>query len=1568
MKNYNYIIYIIYNIIMSNLLELLELIKTNRDNNLFNFVNKNLENKIIIAIKSHFPKLNDEDLDILVNLTIGLIDYISNFFNFKKTPEYYNQWYQNNYKDIKAVVLLLLPFLDDIKDNGKVLHFTNLNDILGNTKDDYIHSDVLKFERGEILKKHFYYSNIFIEFMKTDNQENKNKFLLVNNGERLIETFLFNNFNYITNTIKIISNKLFVNWFNIQPYNFDDYKDEMYQKTILDLNDLKSNMSAENIINNRSLHFSNFYGVCRNFIYENLKKIKWCIFCFNINRNQGYYFIQLLDKYLDLNLVINYNSYFELSKDEKKKFENLFKLSLIKLKNGEFIINLNKEIELFKTILIYLIGNYSDKNRLDKRLKQFTLDNLENIDEESSIYQNIQKLSYDDFINAYDYIDIVDIWKFLKETLDILKYNYFGKYLFVNNKINQEIYYIYGNLNLKNLYNYGKFISLRLNENKQKFYDKDFFKLSNDDRLDVFNKILNFTDLSNNQFNIDKNLRIQFNSNPPTGWFNNIKQNISNNIVDLVYETLIYNGIYTKFVPNLEYTDINLTDKRKHYAENIKTILKNPELKKGYYFMNNKPFEELNVYHKNKYTHYFDRLADTNWLWYTQYAMDWISQINFFNHLIHLNLIYITGSTGQGKTTQMPKLFCYGYKAIFLNPKPNIMHSQPRFDPTENQIKRISAEMGLDVEEEKKGKRFITNNYFLQFKHSKNEHTKDNCYHPTIIMMTDGTLLEILNRNVRLVEKYYDNKKNDWIETDQNKYDVVLIDEAHEHNKNMDMLLTNLRLTIDKNKDITLAIVSATMDDDEPIYRSYYQPINHRNLNLDVKYLDKRFHISPPGGTTQYKITEYFPYTTENPNYVLAELESRNRILETVRFIIQSSAKGQILVFTVGQAEIIDLVNKINSNTPSNVICVPFYSAMNQKYKEIIKDIDKELSRIKNYKSNVAKEWGVDFYQDSSVPNNIYDRAIIIATNVAEASITIPGLKFVVDNGFSKENKFDKTLNSSSLVIEPISEASRLQRKGRVGRNDTGSVYYMYPKGAREKIMPKYKITQEDFREIFLKILVVDDSKENIEGNLRALDRSGRYYLIHPFEESIKRNILNQIIKDNEIVNQINVNNFLILQSLLFNNLIVIKKNNSYYQNILDVIEKDFIILPTKLLEASNLISSKLKIDRNFSLILLMSQGFGKLNNGIKLINGIEMVEKNFLMIFDKKYFENYSDSFSDINTLVNILSLFDRFLPKNYFDILELIENGQDMVDLKLEDLKNKDFFKKYYLEYKNQYLKYKKNNDDFIYRNIFKNLENKNLINSSKGFLTFIKESNILQKDLTQNINQNYILFSEQNNVKPELIYNYFKKSIETLVNLFLLDIDINKNNKEENYIYLFKTKLRKVFLKYINYYGFEKEINHLILFLSYYGNFSIRYKTNHNFLNVHTKQPLDVKKINYKGINFDLSYVKNSGDFIVYLKNLSDKEYNSFSLYFNVNPKLIATFMPQVFNKNIFFNYFKHSKYNQKIKKYQLEKINLFSNSLNTSYQILYNYVNYDNNPFFDDFFEELSKALKNLKKNQ
>ena len=152
-------------------------------------------------------------------------------------------------------------------------------------------------------------------------------------------------------------------------------------------------------------------------------------------------------------------------------------------------------------------------------------------------------------------------------------------------------------------------------------------------------------------------------------------------------------------------------------------------------------------------------------------------------------------------------------------------------------------------------------------------------------------------------------------------------------------------------------------------------------------------------------------------------------------------------------------------------MALPYFSELNKTYKNIIEKIDVKIATIRNKREKIFEEWGKDFIEDQTVPLGIYKRSIIIATNVAEASVTIPNLMYVIDNGYAKVNTFIPNLGITKLGVEKISESSRIQRRGRVGRIGDGTVYYMYRKDSRKFIKPKYKITQDDVNLTFLKLL-----------------------------------------------------------------------------------------------------------------------------------------------------------------------------------------------------------------------------------------------------------------------------------------------------------------------------------------------------------------------------------------------------------------------------------------------------------------------------------------------------------------
>ena len=252
-----------------------------------------------------------------------------------------------------------------------------------------------------------------------------------------------------------------------------------------------------------------------------------------------------------------------------------------------------------------------------------------------------------------------------------------------------------------------------------------------------------------------------------------------------------------------------------------------------------------------------------------------------------------------------------------------------------------------------------TNNYYLQYKHSIDNHINENHKKLSLKLSTDGTLVEELLKNPILKEKAPNGKyvdgKADYLFGIKNKYDIIIVDEAHEHNTNMDLILTLSREVCFYNNSIRLVIISATMDDDEPIYRNYFKKIND-NFVYPIKrkiihpfylndasdlinkfkifsiFLDRRLHISPPGKSTLFPINDvYLKYDNDSDdNY---ENNEKNGIKKTLE-ICNSTSNGQILLFSIGNLEIKNIVKELNEKIPPNIVAIPYYGNLHQNIKK----------------------------------------------------------------------------------------------------------------------------------------------------------------------------------------------------------------------------------------------------------------------------------------------------------------------------------------------------------------------------------------------------------------------------------------------------------------------------------------------------------------------------------------------------------------------------------------------------------------------------------------------------------
>jgi len=260
---------------------------------------------------------------------------------------------------------------------------------------------------------------------------------------------------------------------------------------------------------------------------------------------------------------------------------------------------------------------------------------------------------------------------------------------------------------------------------------------------------------------------------------------------------------------------------------------------------------------------------------------------------------------------------------------------------------------------------------------------------------------------------------------------------------------------------------------DEPIYRRFYRVINDNFIypysmylkenKLDRINVDRKFDINPIV-QKRYKIYEKYV-----PNGNL--FDELYKILSTI------TGKGHILIFSTGKKGIMEEVNEINDGhrfSAFNVIAIPWFGKLD---KDIIQFYQEVTDGKKSFTIDKHKIKYIEQLNDNMLDkgNNKYDRVIYIATNIAESSITINDLLYVIDDGKRNISKYDYTINNSVLKEVYITETNRLQRRGRVGRISDGYVIYLYDKNKLNGVRPEYKICQEDLTEIFLHLFMSHD-------------------------------------------------------------------------------------------------------------------------------------------------------------------------------------------------------------------------------------------------------------------------------------------------------------------------------------------------------------------------------------------------------------------------------------------------------------------------------------------------------------
>ena len=1410
----------------------------------------NLKIYIEKFIKNWFINLCVNDIYILNTLSTFIIYRIIDLFikNKENNDDILKQLYKNSNQDIKAIILLLLPYINDEKINVYI-EITDLNELILNRS---IKESDFNVERDITLNTHFKYTNIGLGLF-----DKNNKIMLIDQEYgKLIYKILYHNFVSIIETLSMLNGKLYINWLNIYPIDIENYKDSIiFNKTTNTVDTFVTkflNNDFNALLDYNGLYIGEFYNVYRNIYYDSIKKVKWLIFIVN-----NEYLIQYLNKIYNFDNFFNFNTFNELDTLEKNKF----------IKSTVEITN---DIELlsWKYILLFFVNSYSNKFIMYKEIYNFIKPFKMEIDNEESdndfnkdSKRKFNNITNNDILLLLQNINSIGefLWNYIKESLIIFNSTVYSNFLVKDNKILDV--FEFDNINLKNIYNIAKSLSHESISN-WKLLPVKYSSLSILQQQNFWKKI-NLIYNKNVWISLRSNLNIQENCKLTNTDYllkmDLILESFSKEKYNLVWKYLVYNGLLSDFKVDFKLTDKTAYSLDKHFKKNLKS----KDYGNAYYYLTNKQYKTHTCGLNNK-TEYLDIIKDQ--LWYTFYAMDWIAQINFFHHYLNHRVIYITGATGQGKSTQVPKLFLYALKMLDYKNNGKVICTQPRIGPTIMVGNRISDELGVPVKQKSEtlNDDIKTDNYYVQLLHSKDKHTKDNCNHLTLKILTDGSLLNNLIRNPILKDEIKQSKINDVIEySNNNCYDIIIVDEAHEHNTNMDLILTLMRQSCYMNNDIKLVIMSATMDADEPIFRRYYNIINdnlvyplrssiieyfYNNTFLyDAIYLDRRFHIAPPGKSTQHNITEIY-----EPNSTTEDI---------VKKIYESSNFGDILIFENGLSEINKRIESLNKIIPSNIIAIPYYSALHLKYKNLIEnDLDKNIFKIRTDKLLVHKLWGTDYICNNSVNEGTYDRCIIIATNVAEASITIKNLKFVIDNGFAKVNAYDYLFNTTKLDQEEISEASRKQRKGRVGRVSSGTIYYLYNKGSREMVKPKYKITQENFSYSFIKLLEtqqIDKKEENImdiyydpnqfllfnnnynnnnsisyKKNISAIiknqftinnidnllywdsnyynfmttqqtymyrkesgytidiimDISGHFYIVHPFENNIKRNILGKIINnindklyDNLLLN-LNYKYFLVNMDIHKNS----NYNNYYKTEFYTYVEQmsNYLIWEDTSIEDV--------------ITVLTSKAYGSLYEVLEILTIIKITNGRMDSLIDNTLTYNYQECEIEF---IHIL-LCDLKNTFSYFNIFQIIS---------YDYLYNKYFyyFKNivniFIIDYKKNKINPPKNKYTANLWNLLAKQYNDGLLYDAIGFINCV---HILIRENIGKINDpiyNFRNYQDElkkwcklKNIKYDTIIKYLNKYVDVLIEIltikkqFDLKLDKDPLEKMELESYSFKKSL--------------------------------------------------------------------------------------------------------------------------------------------------------------------------------
>lgn len=343
-------------------------------------------------------------------------------------------------------------------------------------------------------------------------------------------------------------------------------------------------------------------------------------------------------------------------------------------------------------------------------------------------------------------------------------------------------------------------------------------------------------------------------------------------------------------------------------------------------------------------------------------------------------VVIVAGETGSGKTTQLPKI-CLD---IGRGVRGTIGHTQPRRLAARTVAQRIADEVGSPLGD--------TIGYTVRFTDQASDRT-------LVKLMTDGILLAEIQRDRRLL-----------------RYDTLILDEAHERSLNIDFLLGYLRGLLPRRPDLKLIVTSATIEPER--FAAHFGGAEHglsagapivevsgRTYPVEIRY--RPLEVAAPVDESD---------DPDDPDHEVVRTQTRDQTEAIVDAIaeLENEPPGDVLVFLSGEREIRDTSEVLRGLVGATTEVLPLYA---------------RLPTADQQRVFAPRHTG---------------RRIVLATNVAETSLTVPGIRYVVDPGTARISRYSRRTKVQRLPIEPISQASAAQRAGRSGRTAPGVCIRLY--------------------------------------------------------------------------------------------------------------------------------------------------------------------------------------------------------------------------------------------------------------------------------------------------------------------------------------------------------------------------------------------------------------------------------------------------------------------------------------------------------------------------------------------